>query len=78
MDLEGLLVALAPMLVLIVAWAVFSRMGFTRQARNVGDILTSTQAQTAELQKVRQSLERIASALEANNRPLNRVGDYIR
>jgi len=56
------------MLVLIAVWVIFYRMGFTRQTKNVGDTLTAVQAHTAELSKIHQALERIASALEADRR----------
>jgi len=49
-------------------WVIYARQGIARQAKNVGDTLTTVEAQTAELRRIQQTLERIASSLEATRR----------
>jgi hypothetical protein len=58
--MDTLLVSWGPMLLLIAVWLFVYRRGFSQNAR------TTIQAQTAELSKIHQSLERIASALETD------------
>jgi len=57
-----------PMLLLIAVWVIFARKGMARQAKNVGDTLTIGEAQTTELRRIQETLERIASSLEAARR----------
>lgn len=67
--MESFLLYWGPTLVAVAVVVVVMRAGLARQAKYFRTHNDNTAAHTAELSKIHQSLERIASALESHGRP---------